>query len=70
MGGEERGDFIAEVFSTLLAKPPDKIDKHHLSKIWRIKESEAEKVLDQSTIILCKGQSNPFPNGIQQMIEC
>ena len=46
------------IVCTAIAKPPDKIDKNHLAKIWCIKESEAQKVLDQSTILLRKGKSN------------
>ena len=39
--GKSIKDVIAEVASTL-AGPPEKIDKKYLSKIWRVKEMEAE----------------------------
>ena len=57
---KESLDNLMIKISSILAKPPDKIDSKHLSRIWRIKESEAEKVLDQSTILLRKGSSNPL----------
>mmetsp|Transcript_12713 Transcript_12713/g.18113 ORF Transcript_12713/g.18113 Transcript_12713/m.18113 type:complete len:240 (+) Transcript_12713:2517-3236(+) len=36
------------------------MDKNHLAKIWRVSPDEAEKALDQSTILLRKGSSNPL----------
>ena len=55
--GKSIKDVIAEVASTL-AGPPERIDKKYLSKIWRVKEMEAEKALEQSTILMRKGTSS------------
>ena len=55
--GKDIGSMIAEI-SSAFAKPPEKIDKAYLSKIWRVKEEDAEKTLNQSTILMRQGASN------------
>ena len=50
---------------SMIGGPPKRLDAKFLSKIWCIKHDEAEKVLEQSTILLKQGApkslSNRFP---------
>mmetsp|Transcript_10819 Transcript_10819/g.15255 ORF Transcript_10819/g.15255 Transcript_10819/m.15255 type:complete len:529 (+) Transcript_10819:911-2497(+) len=46
------------IVSAVTASNPKKINKTFLSKIWRVKEDDAQKALDQSTILMRKGSMN------------
>ena len=47
---------------SLVGGPPKKLDAKFLSKIWCIKHDEAEKVLEQSTILMRQGAPNTLSN--------
>ena len=55
--GEPLTNILIEIASSL-ASPPSAIDPKHLSKIWRISNNDAVKVLEQSTCLQRVGHPN------------